>query len=248
MSVESNIAHFHTNLSEISKYAVLRKHDLHIWQVSLVSNHTLLKTCKSVLSAEERKKASWLKFEPDRKKYIISQGVLRLLLADYLKVKTSEIVLLKQKKGKPFAENDNSLFFNMSNSGKLCVYAFTRTGETGIDIEEFRSLPDLDDLIQKNLTMRELDFINKKPADKAINFFRFWTMKEAYLKAIGEGMRLTPDNLEFSIEKDHIKLINQLEIFDQEDWIIKDFVPKTSYFGALVYKNTSTKITHFILE
>ncbi len=248
MSVERNISTYQTSLLNRQNYTFLKEEDLHIWQVSLVSNHALLDICKSALCSADQEKSKWLKFKKDQNKYLISQGVLRLLLADYLNIKTSEINISRHEKGKPFVENDRSIFFNMSNSGNLCVYAFRKNTEVGIDIEEKRSLPDLDDLIKKNLTKTEIEYINKKPQMKSNNFFRFWTMKEAYLKAIGEGMRLTPDNLEFSIENDNIRLMNQYGLNDQEDWIIKEFLPKTSYFGTTVYKNKQTKISHFVLE
>ena len=162
---------------------------------------------KSILDSETVQKARWFKFEGDQNKYIICQGILRLLLADYLKIKTSEIIISSQKKGKPFVANDNPVFFNMSDSGSVCVYAFSKFCELGIDIEKKRNLPDLEELIKKNLTKKEIEYINKKPAEKTNNFFRFWTIKEAYLKAIGEGMRLTPDKLEFNIDGSKIKLI-----------------------------------------
>ena len=75
-----------------------------------------------------------------------------------------------------------------------------------------------------------------------------WTLKEAYLKAIGEGMRLSPHNLEFCIEKGNITLLNQHGLFDDEDWIFRAFYLKTSYFGALVYTNKRTKIKFINIE
>jgi len=243
----SNIVTLQTDLSERKRYALLKENDLHIWQVSLTPESAMLKICNSFLTSEDKEKVKWFKFEEDRNNYIISKGILRLLLVDYLKSNNSDLVISRQKKGKPFAENDRSLFFNMSDSGKVCVYVFTRVSEVGIDIEQKRLLHDLDELIQRNLTNKEQNFLSKNPSEKAKNFFRFWTIKEAYLKAIGEGMRLTPDNLEFSIENGNIKLMNQQGIPEQENWIIKEFSPKTYYFGALVYKNENTRIKHFII-
>jgi len=248
MLFDDNIVTAHTSLSERRKYTILRTNDFHIWQVALTPNRQILELCKSVLSTEEQKRVKWLKFEYDKTKYVISKGILRLLLADYLNINTSEISISRQRKGKPFVNNDNTLFFNMSDSGELCVFAFTRVGEIGIDIEKKRILPDLDDLIQKNLTKQEINIINKEPSEKNLNFLRFWTIKEAYLKAIGEGMRLTPNNLEFSIEKGNIKLVNQQGILDQEDWFFREFFPETSYFGVIVFKNEHTIGSHFILK
>lgn len=247
MLFEGKIGTVSTNFSERQKFTTLSKNDIHIWQISLVYNKDQLDLCKSVLDKETVKKAEWFKFEEDQNKYILCQGILRLLLADYLNLETSEISISRQKKGKPFVANQNPVFFNMSDSGNICVYAFTLVGELGIDIEKKRNLPDIDELIQKNLTMREIEYIRKKPSEKLNIFFRLWTIKEAYLKAIGEGMRLTPDKLEFSVDSKSIKHNDELGIYDHEDWIIKEFIPKTSYFGTLVYKNRNVSITRFVL-
>ena len=248
MLSSNNITSVSASLSERQKYTSLSNSDVHIWQVSLVPDRERLNLCKSILDSATMQKAKWLKFEDDQNKYIICQGILRLLLANYLKIKTSEIVISRQKKGKPFVANETPVFFNMSDSGNICVYAFSKFSELGIDIEEKRNLPDLDELIKKNLTKKEIEYINKKPAEKSNNFFRFWTIKEAYLKAIGEGMRLTPDKLEFSIDGKKIKLIGQEEIYDQEDWLIKEFIPKTFYFGTLVMKNRNSEIMHYVID
>lgn len=247
MLPEYNISPVSVEFSKRQKFTSLGKSDLHIWQISLTNDEELLDLCTSVLDKETHRKAGWFKFKRNQNKYIICHGILRLLLADYLKLNTSEFSIAKHKKGKPFIA-ENPVFFNMSDSGDLCVYAFTRTGEVGIDIEEERELPDLDELIAKNLTNREMEFIEKFPNQRSTYFFRFWTMKEAYLKAIGEGMRLTPDKLEFSIEKTGIKLSGLSDIYQQDDWIIKEFFTKTSYFGTMVFKNIHTNIRHFVLK
>ncbi len=248
MLFENNITSISTSFSDRQKFTSLSNSDVHIWQVSLEPDQNKLDLCKSILDMETMQKVGWFKFEDDQNKYIICQGILRLLLADYLNIQTSKIIISRQKKGKPFVANENPVYFNMSDSGNICVYAFTKFNELGIDIEEKRNLPDIDELIQTNLTKLEIEYINKKPAEKSNNFFRFWTIKEAYLKAIGEGMRLTPDKLEFSIDRKSIKLHSQLGIYNQEDWIIKEFIPKTSYFGTLVYKNILAGIKHFVIE
>ncbi|MBK6522730.1 MAG: 4'-phosphopantetheinyl transferase superfamily protein [Sphingobacteriaceae bacterium] len=141
--------------------------------------------------------------------------------------------------------NDTSLFFNLSNSGKKAVFAFSRNADVGIDLEMIRTLPDLEELIQKNFTTKETEYINKLENEKLKRFFLFWTIKESYLKAIGEGMRLTPDNLEFTIESDTIKFIGAKGFDDPTSWIFQKFEPEENYIGTLVYQGKSTIMQSF---
>ena len=80
-------------------------------------------------------------------------------------------------------------------------------------------------------------------AEKEKRFFKFWTVKEAYLKAIGEGMRLSPDNLEFTFENNNYELDAIKGVFEQEDWLFTDFSIATDYAGTIVYKDKQTKIS-----
>jgi 4'-phosphopantetheinyl transferase len=217
---------------------------IHLWKVD-TSDQNIPDKCLPVLSDYEKERAALFKFDDARRRYVISQGVLRMILSNYLAVDPLAVQIGRQPKGKPFSIDDESLFFNTSNSGDLCVYAFNRDGEIGVDIEHIRKLPDLDELIKRNFTAQEIYFINRKPDDRASRFFRFWTIKEAYLKAIGEGMRLTPDNMEFQVERNVVKLLSVKGVFEFDDWNFSEFEPEKEYAGTLVYKQAGAKAISF---
>jgi 4'-phosphopantetheinyl transferase len=112
----------------------------------------------------------------------------------------------------------------------------------GIDIEKIRELPDIDQLIEKNLTSREKAYFLKNPDHKLSLFFQFWTIKESYLKAIGEGMRLTPENLEFFLDDGNIRLRSVTYGFEATDWQFKRFTREGDYTGILTYQRRDTVI------
>ena len=64
--------------------------ELQIWKVR-TSEANVLEECKSVLSENEIKRAHFFNFEEARDQYIISQGMLRMLLAYYLDVSTKDV-------------------------------------------------------------------------------------------------------------------------------------------------------------
>jgi len=228
--------------SETEHFPRLLNGDIHLWTLSLDASKDQIERLRSVLSPVEKKKASYYKFEHTQHNYIVSHGTLRILLSAYLQIRPEDIMMGVHKKGKPFLLNDVSLFFNISDSHGVCVFAFSRDGEVGIDIEKIRDLPDIDQLIEKNLTSGEKKHFQKDPDKKLSRFFEFWTLKESYLKAIGEGMRLTPDNLEFSLDGGNIKLQNASIGFDAADWEFKGIAPEENYTGGLTYKGKDTLI------
>lgn len=217
------------------EFPLLPLGELHLWKVSTRPTPSVYEEYKSLLTETELIKVQFFEFQQARDTYVISQAVLRYLLSGYLGIAPSQVKLGRKTKGKPYSIDDPGLFFNMSHSGELAVIAFSRDSEVGIDIEQIRPLPDLDEMISRNFSAGEIKFIQSRPEEKNNRFFRFWTVKESYLKAIGEGMRLTPDSVEFSIEHDHIRQLSVKGIFEMEDWNFKEFTTSEDYVGTVTY-------------
>ena len=216
--------------------------EMHVWHITTNVTPAAFLEYKNVLTEKETARISFFKFKEAKDTYVASQGALRMLISKYLGISPDLVRLGRRKKGKPYSIDNPNLNFNISNSGKTAVIAFSYDSEIGIDIEEIRHLSDLDELITRNFTAREIKFITAKTVDKMRRFFRFWTVKESYLKAIGEGMRLTPDNLEFAIENGSIRLLSVKGVFEQEDWNFKEFSISTDYVGNITYGRDSTVI------
>jgi 4'-phosphopantetheinyl transferase len=169
-------------------------------------------------------------------------AILKLLLSGYLKTEPAQVRVGIRPKGKPFVENDPTLFFNLSHSRGILVLAFSRDGELGVDIEMIRDLPDLDLLIDRNLTSREKEYTLKDPKKKLTRFFQLWTLKESYLKATGDGMRLSPENLEFTVEGGNIRLNSLSFGHDTSQWRFRTFTRGHDFTGTLAYRGSNTVI------
>ncbi|MDH5603978.1 MAG: 4'-phosphopantetheinyl transferase superfamily protein [Cyclobacteriaceae bacterium] len=223
---------------------VLGEGEVHIWVLPLEKGGLLYESCEGVLTDQQLKRRDFLAFEQDKEAYVISQGSLTLLLSAYLKIAAKEVQLGRAQKGKPFSVDNPTLQFNLSNSGGLCVVAFCLHHPVGIDIEKVRQLPDLEVLIDCNFTRVEKADIRK--SDNPLRrFFQFWTMKESYLKAIGEGMRLTPENLEFSFDRSGIKLLSVNGVHDGDSWQFDSFTPSPSHVGTLTMSDQIQKKTYY---
>lgn len=84
------------------------------------------------------------------------------------------------KNGKPYIDG---LHFNLSHSGNLIACAFS-DDEVGIDVEKIRSYRPR---VLKSFHPAEVARVEKSE-DKDTEFYKIWTMKEAYLKFLGTGI------------------------------------------------------------
>lgn len=101
--------------------------------------------------------------------------------------------------GRPFVPG--SVDFNVSHSGSIVVCAFSNVGKIGVDIE----------LIQPINTSDFDAFFAREEIDKTRNeidgnywFYYYWTIKEAAVKLIGEGLHFPLSDVR--IEDEHIKI------------------------------------------
>jgi 4'-phosphopantetheinyl transferase len=235
-------------IKKTKNFPILSPGEIHVWQVSMNISALEVEECKDLLSDTELEKMHFFNTKQSKDSFVVSQGVLRILLSSYLGISPKLATFGRRGKGKPFSLDDPGLHFNLSNSGKLAVIAFSRDSELGIDIEQIRTLPDLDEMIETNFTSNEIRFINARPEERLQRFFRFWTVKESYLKAIGEGMRLEPKNIEFSIDNEYIRLLSVKGVFEQEDWNFKEFTISTDYVGTITYGKENIRIKQMMFN
>jgi 4'-phosphopantetheinyl transferase len=161
-----------------------------VWQIDLDRPFAAAGTLDRLLSAEERNRAERFVFERDASRFRLGRAMLRLGLAWYLQRPPREISLRAAGRGKPCLGETSELYFNLTHSGGLGLLAFTTVGEVGIDIEEIRYDVDGLDIARANFTDKEAAMIAAAhhPQKQAEVFLRFWTRKEAVLKADGCGI------------------------------------------------------------
>jgi len=143
-----------------------------------------------VLSPHEQTLADRYIHEIDRNLFISRRAHLRWLLAAYLQIQPAEVEYCANVYGKLYLSS-NDLWFNLSMSRNRVVYAFTREGEIGVDIEQEREIPEGLDLAQRWFSEGENAQLAALPHEKfQAAFFHVWTQKEAYIKARGEGLSI----------------------------------------------------------
>lgn len=166
----------------------LNSDEVHIWSGCLTENETNLPYFTSLLSQDEQERANCFRFSREQKRYIISRGILRSLLAGYLEELPQKIEILYGFWGKPCLPEEKALSFNLSHSGDYALYAFTHSYEVGIDVEYIDESLELEDMARNVFSATEFSHwkaLNGK--EKIHSFFKYWALKEALLKASGKG-------------------------------------------------------------
>lgn len=157
-----------------------------IWSLALSAAR--LDALRDVLSADELERIARARVASVARDFVASRGVVRELLAQDCGCAPEDIAFDIDAKGKPhLAYPQRRLAFNISHSGGYCALATGAFDRIGLDIEAIRLT--IGDLAPSVLSAREIaQYASLPAADQMPAFFRAWVVKEAYLKATGEGL------------------------------------------------------------
>lgn len=167
-----------------------------IYTVDLASYINNISKCWECLSVKEKMQANKYYTKSLSDKYIMSHGILRLILSYYTKQYPQDIEYTHNEYGKPFLENSN-IHFNMSHSHNMVSYIVALNYKVGIDIERHDENLNVQELASLVLTSAESQYfssINSK--DRVALFYHLWTKKEALIKANGQGLSYPINTIE----------------------------------------------------
>lgn len=211
--------------------------------VGLDAERVALGEVARCLSDAERLRAGRFVFERDRRRFIVGRARLRHLLASRLGVQPDAVELVYGLHGKPglsrrFANSD--LRFNVSHSEDVAVFAFSRGIEIGVDVEFVRELRDADDIAARFFSRRENEaYLALGPRDRPLGFFNCWTRKEAFIKALGEGLSHPLDRFDVSLAPGEPAKILRVGDAPGHDcgWRMESFSPAPGIAAAVVLEN-----------
>ncbi len=154
------------------------------------------------LTEQERAQAARFKVPKPRRRFIAGRGMMRSTLSAYLGCSPEEVRLTVPESGKPALQQGSGnldLQFNLSHSGDRIVLALGRDQAVGIDVERLAERRMQQEIAEKHYHPNELALLDAaSEGEKPTVFCRCWTLKEAVIKAIGEGLRYPIRTLDFS--------------------------------------------------
>jgi 4'-phosphopantetheinyl transferase len=163
-----------------------------VWRADLEQPVALQEAFLGLLDQDERARAGRFHFEKHRRRFVLGRGFLRVLLGRYLGLAPDQVRFVYGPYGKPaLADEHNTgrLCFNTSHSHELAVYAFVQENEIGVDVEYIKTDFASEDIARHFFSADEVEALMAiAEKERAAAFFRCWTRKEAYIKAIGSGL------------------------------------------------------------
>ena len=149
------------------------------------------RACAEALSEDERVRAARFQFEQHRREYLATQALARTALSHNHPLPPDAWRLPTNAYGKPAAEPECGLRFNLSNCAGLVVCLLARGAEVGVDVEAHSRGEQIAALAPEVFSRREREQLEVLPsAEQANRALSLWTLKEAYIKARGLGLKL----------------------------------------------------------
>ncbi|HET7150702.1 MAG TPA: 4'-phosphopantetheinyl transferase superfamily protein [Candidatus Acidoferrum sp.] len=228
----------------------LASDEVHIWRASLDVHPETSVRLYATLSPDERARSARFHFERDQQRFIVARGVLRCVLGRYLQTEPGQLSFVYNAFGKPdlSPEFANPLKFNLSHSAGLAIIAIAGASNVGVDLEYIRAESDYVDIARHFFSQAENDYLISLPNQLcAKTFFNYWVMKEAYLKARGEGLAIPLNSFSVPLTTDPAQApvdfyVPSGDIFPPKRWSLYTLRPARGYTGALAIEGTGWRL------
>ena len=213
-------------------YFSIKPSAVHLWRIWIPEWVSEIPVLQALLSEDELERARRFRFAVHRERFIVARAFLRKILHLYTEISPEKLVFDYAPRGKPFLRDcPTKLYFNLSHSSDIAVYALTSCGEIGVDIEKIE--PEFKvDVARRFFSEKEVRELEALPSEnRHIGFYRIWSRKEALIKALGEGL-FAPLN-EFSVSPvEDIEKLVMLHDEKKTDYFIENFLAHPDYASA----------------
>ena len=225
--------------------------EVHVWQALLGSDVLSLESYRAILSEDEVARANRFHFKRDRTRFAAARGILRKLLARYLDRDPSLLRFAYNENGKPtLAGSDaGAVAFNLSHSHDRVLYAFTTGRRVGVDIERIRANASDIKIAERFFSKKEAASIAAlSEAERSRAFFRYWTAKEAYIKARGEGLPsgLPKTEVELGPTGEVVTLRPQGAGGERNQWFVQTLDVGPEYAAAIAIEGGAPLIHRYL--
>ncbi|UHQ56779.1 4'-phosphopantetheinyl transferase family protein [Microbulbifer sp. YPW16] len=163
-----------------------------------------------LLTPDEHKRLTGLGSSEARHRFLLSRVLLRRVLGQVTGRTPQSLRFIVMPSGKPILADEPSLQFSLSHSGDWIALAVSEQGPVGIDIEQPRPRRNVMRIAHRYFHPDECALLEAPPAaDTERQFYRLWTLKEAFFKARGTGISEGMGRINFAtFDRDHQALID----------------------------------------
>ena len=221
--------------------------EVRVWFARLDPPAPVLASLERGLSCDERARAAAFRFDRDRRRFVAARGFLRAVLGRCLGNRPGEVSFAYGPHGKPrLADPSASLRFNLSHSGERAACALCREEEIGVDVEAVRDLDDADAIAAHFFSAAEAAAIRRLPSapERLEALFNCWTRKEAYLKALGDGLARPLDDFDVTLLPGEPARLSRVagDAAEPSRWSLAELDPGPGYVGEVAVRSRGWRL------
>jgi 4'-phosphopantetheinyl transferase len=212
-----------------------------VWHAASSSNlpGRIERTCEDWLDDEDRRRADLFRQPTSRNQHVVGRGMVRRLLgADA--IDPQAIRFAAEPHGKPFVTQPAAAKrpFNLAHTNGLvlCGLGTAQHRLVGIDVERLDRQTD-PQLAERYFSRPEVDYLRqcKQEAVRRTTFLKIWTLKEAFIKAIGTGLQTPLSDFAFGSLDSDTPTIEMLDpsLGQESQWQFFSFEPRPGFIAAI---------------
>lgn len=213
---------------------------VHLWRANLDQANFPI----SLLSVDESHRASRFSFSIHQQRFAAARNILRCILARYLNQPPQSIAFQYNAYGKPgltasrLAALPSPIYFNLSHSHQWAVYAIGLEEKIGVDVEYTHKELAALEIAQRFFSTNENQQLAQLPANQQLAaFFKLWTCKEAFIKAVGAGLSFPLQEFDVDILNKPPRLLSvRGDLKQAQPWSLRQFSLAADYAAALAVK------------
>ncbi len=200
-----------------------------------------LQAALSLLADSERERAARFVNAADGERYIAGRARLRELLGERLQTAPERVELVYGLHGKPMLAPGcrRRLNFSVAHCEDLVSFAFSWLHPVGIDIEPVRRIGEADSIVARFFSHREQQaYYALEPATRLLGFYNCWTRKEAFVKALGDGLARPLHSFDVSLAPhEPARMLRIGSLFGTAcGWSLHSFTPAPGVVGAVALR------------
>jgi 4'-phosphopantetheinyl transferase len=232
-------------MSSVIPRHALPADEVHVWQLhaAAATDPRLLRKFVALLCPEERERHDRYAHARTRQEFLLARGLARTVLASYTGNAASRLRFTADAFGKPvLMQPADELHFNLSHSHGVIVCAAALGRQVGIDVEDGSRCMEYLDLAERYFAPAEVAHLRGMTvAEQQAGFFAIWTLKEAFVKAIGHGLSFPLDTFAFELAGNRFVRFRPPPSLPGR-WRFFQFEPTPRHRGALAVECTGTDV------
>lgn len=250
------LPHLRVDVCEMALFPPMKlaSDEIHLWLGSREVAGERWRRLDSVLSPDERDRGGRLRRSEDRRRFVAARGLLRHVLAAYAGAAPEQLRFTYGPMGRPRLAGPHAaedLSFNLSHARHVLLVGVARGRPLGVDLEPIRPLSHLGALQRRVFSEGERETIDRLPAGERLTaFFSGWTRKEAFAKAVGDGVWASLGRVEVSVTPGDPPRLLKLDGSSDAaaGWSLFHVEPAPGFIGAVAAEGRGLRLSVLRLD